>query len=94
MPEPQRAGLLMRLLDALVEQRIAAAAARGEFERAALAQTMLFEVIGQTFDAFGDAFGKTEQGEVAEEHGWEPGMENGESGMEKRFGSSFRRRPE
>jgi hypothetical protein len=30
MREPQRSGLQMRLLDALVEQRIAAAAARGE----------------------------------------------------------------
>lgn len=29
---PQRSGLQMRLLDALVEQRIAAAAARGEFD--------------------------------------------------------------
>jgi hypothetical protein len=29
---PQRSGLQMKLLDALVEQRIAAAAARGEFE--------------------------------------------------------------
>jgi hypothetical protein len=29
---PQRSGLLMKLLDALVEQRIAAAAARGEFD--------------------------------------------------------------
>ena len=42
MREPQRSGLQMRLLDALVEQRIAAAAARGEFDdlpegRAALA---------------------------------------------------------
>jgi hypothetical protein len=32
MPEPQRSGLQMKLLDALVEQRIAAAAARGEFD--------------------------------------------------------------
>jgi hypothetical protein len=32
MPEPQRVGLQMKLLDALVEQRIAAAAARGEFD--------------------------------------------------------------
>jgi hypothetical protein len=32
MREPQRSGLQMRLLDALVEQRIAAAAARGEFD--------------------------------------------------------------
>src|SRR6201998_1400355 len=29
MPEPQRSGLQMKLLDALVEQRIAAAARRG-----------------------------------------------------------------
>ena len=29
---PQRSGFQMKLLDALVEQRIAAAAARGEFE--------------------------------------------------------------
>jgi Domain of unknown function (DUF1992) len=32
MRGPQRSGLQMRLLDALVEQRIAAAAARGEFD--------------------------------------------------------------
>ena len=32
MREPQRSGLQMRLLDALVEQRIAAAAARGELD--------------------------------------------------------------
>ncbi|CAM2175587.1 conserved hypothetical protein [Paraburkholderia sacchari] len=32
MLSPQRSGLLMKLLDALVEQRIAAAAARGEFD--------------------------------------------------------------
>src|SRR6202012_5368796 len=32
MPEPQRSGPQMKLLDALVEQRIAAAAARGEFD--------------------------------------------------------------
>jgi DnaJ-like protein len=32
MHGPQRSGLQMKLLDALVEQRIAAAAARGEFE--------------------------------------------------------------
>jgi hypothetical protein len=32
MLEPQRSGFQMKLLDALVEQRIAAAAARGEFE--------------------------------------------------------------
>jgi hypothetical protein len=32
MLEPQRSGLPMKLLDALVEQRIAAAAARGEFD--------------------------------------------------------------
>src|ERR1700742_4894405 len=32
MSKPQRSGLQMKLLDALVEQRIAAAAARGEFD--------------------------------------------------------------
>lgn len=32
MPGPQRSGSQMKLLDALVEQRIAAAAARGEFD--------------------------------------------------------------